>query len=617
MSQSSSDQPNLNLEKTNQRDYSLTIFFICASLIMAIAGSIGFFATSRLLQLPKAESCPKVFWPLASASVRLYCAQSLTQEKTVSGWVEAITMVDVLPKTHPLRPEVDRNINIWIKSILAQGEALFQSGKIDEALAIADQVPKQISAYKLVQEQKATWQSIWQEAETKEKRIEDYISHRDWRQAFREAAQLTSLDNQYWSTVRYEANLNQIQAARSESNKLDSAYALLDTGEADNLLDAIADAQRIESSSSAYLEAQELIDTAKNNLIKLIQSKVESRDWQGLEAILGKIPLEADWSEGVDAWYQLAEAGTTANQGTVEGIDKAIAIAETIEPKSPVYYEAQKLINRWELEVKDVASLSAARKMAQRGEIKDLEKAITEAESISPFNPRYQEAQTEISQWKRQIQIIEDQPILAKAQRLSQGKTVNAWQEAIAQASSIGPDRALYPQAQQLIRQSRYKIEITQDEPILAQAITLAELQNWTGAIAKAKEITVGRALYQEAQAKISIWQRQAKAEENFQEAQRLASTNRVDDLSRAIQLVSQIPNNTSVASASQQSVDDWSNQLLTIAQETADYDLIEAINIAKLIPRGTSVYNSARTYMEIWRRKHFSPPLYIPESEN
>ena len=138
----------------------------------------------------------------------------------------------------------------------------------------------------------------------------------------------------------------------------------------------------------------------------------------------------------------------------------------------------------------------------------------------------------------------------------------------------------------------------------------LANQENWADAIAKARQIPPGRALYAEAQEKINVWQTQINAQDNLQEAYSLASSNEADGLLQAITLASQIPNYTSVAKASQEAISKWSEQLLTLAQETADYDLSEAIAIANSIPRNSSVYNSARTYVEIWRKKQSRSPL-------
>jgi hypothetical protein len=616
MSPSSADKPDLQGETMIKKDHTLSIFIVCASLVMVISGGIGFLATSILLKLPRADSCPKIFWPLASASVRLYCAQLATQEKTVSGWVEAIKMVDNLPSEHNLRTEIDHNIEEWVSAILNQGETLFQSGKIDEAISVAEEIPADIPNYNLVEKQIEHWQAVWGQAERTEKRVEQYISTRNWNKAFREAAQLTGVENQYWSTVKYEETLNLIQAAKEESGKLESAYALLETGELDDLLKAIASAEKIESDSLGYQEAQELIESAKNQILKLIQAKIEARDWVGLETALNKISQdEKDLNENLNDWYQLANAGTSADQGTVESINKAITLASSIESRSPVYYEAQKLINRWEIEAEDVEILNEANQIAKGGTIEDLEKAIATVSAISSFHPRYEEAQNQINQWNRQIQIIEDRPYLEKAQRLAQGSTLNSWQEAINQARLITSNRPLYPEAQKIIQQSVYKIQVTEDRPVLDQAIRLASQEDWYGAIAKAKQITSGRALYGEAQQKINTWQVQINAQQSLEEAYRLAADNTVSGLTRAIQLVSQIPSYTTTAKTVQPALNEWSEALLILAEDTSNYDYDEAIAIAQQIPRGSSAYNSARTFIEIWKRKKNTSSLDFPDS--
>ena len=557
MNQFSTNEPEVQPQDP-KRDYTLTIFLLCATVLMVLSGAVGFFATSILLKLPRAESCPKAFSPLASASVRLYCAQLASEQKTVSAYVEAITMVDNLPKDHPLRAEINRNIEIWVKEILSQGETLFQSGKIDEAIKMLDQIPKEEPAGTLVKAQKEKWQSIWQEGEGKQKQVEGYITTRNWNQAYREAAQLTSLENRYWSTIRYEENLKKIQSAQEESAKLESAYGLLETGELDNILGAIAAAEEVESTSLAYQEAQELINTARNELVKFIQTKIEARDWQGLQLALDKISPEERLEENFDDWYQLAQAGAAADQDTVTGREEAIAIAAKIEARSPVYYEAQKLISRWELEVEDIAILTEARNQAQSGTREDLEKAITTVNEIPAFHPRYQEAQTEISNWNRQIQISEDQPILDRARRLAAGSTLDSWQDAMTQASLIRANRPLYPEAQKIIEQSRYNIETTQNQPILDRAVRLANQENWSDAIAKAGQIPPGRALYAQAQEKINVWQTQINAQNNLQEAYRLASSNDADDLVQAITLANKIPNYTRAAKAGQEAISKW-----------------------------------------------------------
>lgn len=616
MSQPSTNQVNSNEVNKVKFNYNLWIFLISTLLLMGVSGGVGFVATSMILKLPRSESCPKIYWPLASASMRLYCAQLASTQGTVEGWVQAINMVKVLPEEHIIRPEVNENIEQWVQGILAEGEQMFQSGKIDEAMSIAAKVPEDVATNLLVEKTTSKWQSIWSEGENREKQIEKYLSTGNWSDAFREAIQLTNLENQYWSTVKYEETLNEIQVAKTESSKLESAYALLEKGQVDDILQAMTEAEKIDTSSSAYSQAQSLIEQAQNDLLKIIESKIQQRDWQELEITLGKITEKAELTGNVEDWYQLAKAGTTANQGTVKAIEEAIVEAEKIPASSPIYYEAQKLTRRWKLEIEDLKELNTARNIAQQGRIQDLEAAIATVESIPVFHPRYQEAQTEISRWTREIQVIEDRPILNKAQQLASAQTVQGWQAAIIEATKITPNRPLYPQAQNIIQQSRQKIQYSQDRPILDQAITLANQENWSGAIAKARELSPQRSLYAEAQQKIRTWQEQLQAQENLQEAYRLAETKTADALIQAINLASQIPNYAAVKPSSNQAINQWAEDLLVIAEETSNSSLDEAINIATAVPKGTTAYNSARTYMEIWRKRKSQSPLIWTESD-
>ena len=81
------------------------------ALVLVLAcGGIGFTATTMLLRLPANPNCPRIFWPIASASMRLYCAQLEADAGTVESLLRAIELVAVLPQDHPLRGEIDRNV---------------------------------------------------------------------------------------------------------------------------------------------------------------------------------------------------------------------------------------------------------------------------------------------------------------------------------------------------------------------------------------------------------------------------------------------------------------------------------------------------------------------------
>ena len=89
-----------------------------AIALIIVSGTVGFAATSMLLRLPKSPQCVRIFWPIASASKRIYCAQVEAEQGTVDSFLRAINLVEALPSDHPLRNEINRNVEEWAVAIL-------------------------------------------------------------------------------------------------------------------------------------------------------------------------------------------------------------------------------------------------------------------------------------------------------------------------------------------------------------------------------------------------------------------------------------------------------------------------------------------------------------------
>ena len=577
---------------------------IGAAALVMIFGSIGFTATSYLLKLPEAPKCDRVYWPIASASLRLYCAELAAQDKTADGLLEAIAMVENLPAKHPLRSEINRKIETWANKILDLGEAQFQSGSLEGAIAIAEKTPKNVAAYNLVEERIERWRSIWLQAEKLDREARQHLSSSHWYKAFNSARKLTNINNEYWSKKRYEEILVSIKTAQQESTKLDLVYTKLKSGELNDLILAIEKADRIDPNSYAYQEALQLISKAKDQLVAGMNRSISQGDWQQVLNIANRIPPSTDLENYVRDWNDLATAGTSAQIGTISSIESAIETAKKIAPTRPLYNKAQKLIGYWKLEIKDISTLARAREIARSGSISDLRQAISVARSIYRYNPRYQEAQREINSWVYRIQVAEDRPTLNRAYQIARDGSISGLKQAIATANLIAPNRALYQEAQGQIRKWRYTIETRVDSPILVEAESLARRGDLREAIATARQIRPGRALYNRSQARIRFWSAELSARENFRRADRLANSRTPQALIRAINLVSQIPASSSMSAESNRAVDRWSEQLLNIARDTAQTSLTQAINIAASIPPQASAYQAARSQMEIWQNQ-------------
>ena len=577
-------------------------------LLVLCSGAIGYGATSMLLKLPKTQSCSKVFWPVASASVRLYCAQTAAEDKELGGLLSAIELVAVLPENHPLRPEIDRNIDRWATSILDLGETQFQSGKLDEAIATAQKIPDNLSAKELVEEKIDNWETVWSKGEENYAKVEQKLREADWNGAFTWAVRLTDSSNEYWATTKYEESINNISVAQEENASITKAQTQVSSGKIDDLILAIDKADDIKPQSYAYEQAQEVITLAKTKLVANVEQLIEKQEWRELLQVTSRIPRSLKLQDRNKDWKILANAGSSAKLDTVFGIEEAVEEIKKIEKDSEYYRLSRDLKDRWELEIEDVGYLSKARNLARVGTIANLNQAISEAGLIPSGNPRYSDAQQEIAKWRGEIQTIQDRPVLNRARELSYGNNPTAWRRAIAEANLIARNSPLYGEAQGYVRSWTTNIQRVEDRPILDEAESFANVNNYPAAIEAAKRIRSGRSLYSEAQSKITAWQQEIDGRRYLREATDLARQGTPETLAQAIRTARQASANSSVRSQVLQDINEWSAQILAIARQAANSSLERAIAIAEQVPSGTTSYTPAQKEIKIWQIR-LNPP--------
>jgi hypothetical protein len=574
-------------------------------LLIVMSGGVGFLATSVLLSFNGSSNCTALYVPLASATTRLYCAQIEAEEQTLASYLKAIRMVSGFPEDHPLRPDIDRNIEIWTKDIIELGEVKFQEGKLDEAIAIAEEVPIKSTGRALAEERIEAWRELWREGEEIFDRFKRELNEGDLNRALRTVVQLSYLDNYYWSTTKYQEARNQVQLARKESGELEGAYLAQERGGIENWLKAIEQASRISKESYAYPQAQKLIASVRDDLVDYIQKIVEQNRWQELLTISSRLPNQVNLDNMTVDLKILAQAGLLANKGTTADLEAAIVQIQSIQPSSLVFDQSQKLTGEWQQEIADVSLLEQGKALAADGSIAALERGMAKLKLIPEGNPRYSEAAKLIDQWQNKIEIIEDTPTLDYAKDLAASNRTDGLNEAIAQARSIGQGRALYGEAQSNIRKWQGIIQRREDQPIYDRAVALGNQKRFDEAISVANQIASGRALYADMQQKVSGWRQELNAADKLQSAYQAASRGTVQGLAEAIQLTQQIPSSsTGTRAEGRAAADQWSYGILNEAQRQANTASInQAIATARLIPRGTAAYSAAQIQIEAWER--------------
>ena len=582
-------------------------------LVMGITVfGLGGGAVFSLVRLPQTRDCDRLIQPFASASLRLYCAQVAAGEQTRESLLKAIKLVDDLPKDHPLRAAADRNIQHWAFDLIVLAEGQYNDGDLAAALATLADIPLD----RLPCEEddcprdellswKKTWQDTWDQAEKIYKDTEKALIDQDWDLAAATATQLLSINNHYWQVTKYNELNAQIREVRDTNSYIARAKALAEKGGADNLVKAIALAQKVEPGSRLYTVAQAQVVKFSRQILDEAETVLErDRDLSGALAIVQKIPTVANLQEEVQDFTLLAKSQAKSWSGRIPDLEAAIAQAQTIESDRPLYTQSRRLIQTWQQEIQDVGHLDRGRSLAQNQSIPSLMTAIAEVSLIPQNHPRRNEANDLIAGWNRKIETLEDQPYLDRAIELARGGTVAAYQSAIAEINRIGRGRALYGEAQDQASQWDRDIQRIEDAPYLDEAQEYADVGRYPQAIAVAQRISPGRVLYGEAQDQIADWRLEIQGESNLEQARGLSSSsvNNPESLTAAIRTADRVPTQAPQRAEADEEIERWSTQLLQIALERSGYDLRGAIEVAEQVPPGSIAYEDAQAYIRTWR---------------
>jgi hypothetical protein len=543
------------------------------------AGTLGIFL---LLRQPPKPQCEHVFWPFASASLRVSCAQEQAQKNTLEDLFGAIALVDSLPQGHPLRPLINRWVEIWAKQALDLAEAEFHNGKLDRAIYFAKKIPSQTTAHAQVEARIQHWKIVWAKGKTVFERAEAALNDEDWRKAFSVMVGLLSVDNRYWAQTQYEVLNQKIIGAQKDETQLVKAQHLLEAGGIENLTKALSLVQDLSEGTIFKKSVKETINKAAKALVKIAEVALGRQDLTTALRALEEIPRNVSLWPEVEDWTNIANAMSDTWAGTMEGYDKAIAELKKLSPQRPLYLKAQEYIQKWSADKSYVKVLEEARASVADGTIPSLSMAIEQARQIPSDSTQWASAQQEIKQWSTNLSQQQDQPILDQAEALSTKGDAASLRAAMRKAQQIAPGAPLYAEAQ-----SRIKDWSSQLNP--GSAATQATEPPLTQGSSDRETLTL------------------------LQEAQRMAQKSTPASLASAIETASQVPTQSALYAEAQQSMTAWGDQMLELATSKANYDLSSAIAIAQQIPAAAPAYDAAQQQIQAWQKAAPSEPQEQP----
>jgi hypothetical protein len=480
-------------------------------------GGIGTAAVLWLSSLPEMPKCENVTLRSLDVQ-RLYCAQEAAHSGKLVDLVAGIHLLQDWESDHPLKQEAQRLISNWSESILTIAQMKINQNDMKGAVAVAGKIPASSPRYAEAQTAIEYWQTQWTKGEATVKTAQAAMQQQDWTKASRQVLTLGSLEHAYWRLQRADELSRQIIDEKEARQFLIAAQRVAKIGQPQELGEAIALLRKVPIKTYASHDAEVAQKQWSKALLALAIQRWQQSDVNGAMAIAQKIPFSSDLSsEGQDLVrfsqaQDLAGAsrrGIEPNLGHSWQLMEAIAALQQVSPKSFFYRQAQISAQKWQMQLNDLNQLQIAHWVAAWGQRPQLEFAIVQANAIAPPSPHRTMAQSMLSRWRRALENIEDRPYMAQAKQSAKGGTLANLKLAIAQASRVTLGRAMRTESQTYIAQWKKQLETLEDQPILTQAEALAAQGKVALAIEKANQIQVNRALYGTAQAAIARWQPQ------------------------------------------------------------------------------------------------------------
>lgn len=489
---------------------------------LGLFGSMGLVAYLWLAGLPPLPDCRNAT-PLSPDVHRLYCAQETARSGKLDDLLAGISLVKDWSPNHPLYRDAQNSLAKWSRLVVLVARDKINQNDFKGAINAVNQIPKTSPTYEEAQKTLAQWQAQWQEGEAISAKAIEAIKQQDWRTAFDQVTELGYLEHDYWRLQQADVLAKQILVQKESYEALKQAKKLAAKLMPEQLGEAIVLLQTVAPETEAWAEAQELLATWSQNLLKTALQHWQEGNTSGAVQLAQQVPLNLQLPNEAQDLVRYSHAYQLVQDSQIEaklswrqlwGLLEATTGMKQIQPSSPVYEQAQARLQEWQAQLQDLKQLQFATVIADLGQKPTLQQAITEASQIGPERQRYGQAQAMIANWLHQIEQIEDRPYLWRAQQFAATNTVPDLQLAIAQAQVIPNHRSLWAEVQTQVVAWQQQIERIEDQPIFDKAQTLAKANKLDEAIAVIAEIRPNRALYEQAQGAITLWREKIRAAE-------------------------------------------------------------------------------------------------------
>jgi hypothetical protein len=565
------------------------------AVLAAMVGGTGITSYLLLIAVPPTPSCQGIV-PVSTDSERLFCAQVGADTKEVPKLRAAVELVRDWTDRHPLHRESQRLLKGWSQDLIRIGRKQFDEGNIAQAIATLRIVPITSPSYDLTQETIAKWSIQAQKSAAIDGKFTTALKDGDWGEAFVILQSVQRMRGDYWSDFKHDKMSSKlakehdawekiqaakdaligrenessfqrarrmelaVKAASKQGKEKDKVVEAPLPNRPEPIVTAMKLANQIDPTTYVYQEGQSLRSKWSKHLVQLSISAYKTQNYHEATAIVQKVPQDVSVYQEAQDWVKLNQAQIWASKRHTLAMLDAIAQVKKIPKTSSIYTLAQTQRSQWQGMLKQQTQLQWAKTIASFQQPATLAIAIDTARQIPAESEAGKTIQSDITDWSRQIETIDNRVILAKARQIiSRGETLINLKAAVKLAGKVGRDRPLGEEITAAVGGWTEKIQTIEDRPILLNAISTARMGNLPQAIEIADRIAPGRSLYTEAQAEARYWRL---------ELQEIADRH---TLNRAIEIYRQ-------------------------------GKISAAIELATTIRRRSPIYSDARTYASEWR---------------
>lgn len=489
---------------------------------LGIFGSMGLIAYFWLASLPPLPDC-RTITPLSSDGHRLYCAQEMARSGKLEDLATGISLVKNWSPKHPLYSDAQQSLTQWSRRVMLVARERMHQNDFKGAIDAISKIPQSSPVYEEAQKTSEQWQEQWQEGEALYAKAIEAMKQQDWRSAFDQVTELGYLEHDYWRLQQADILSKQIFVQKESQEALTQAQKLAKKAEPEQLGEAVALLQTVAPESEVWAQAQTLLADWSQRLLKTALLAWQEGDTSDAIHLAQKVPLDLQLSPEAHDLVKFSHAYKLIEESHIESklswrqiwsLLEATTAMQQIQTDSPIYPEAQARLQDWQAQLQDLKQLQFANLVADWGQKPGLEYAITQVKQIKPNQQRYDQAQAMIANWIAKIEQLEDLPYLQLAQQFAARNAIPDLRLAIAQAQVIPSQRSVWSDVQTQIVAWQQQIEKLEDQPILDRAEALAKANQLDEAIAVAAEIRPNRFLSVQAQIAIATWQEKIRAVE-------------------------------------------------------------------------------------------------------